>query len=42
VRVDARLLLEADDFADAQHPGPTGRDKLSEFIGKGLPSAAGR
>lgn len=42
VRVDARLLLEADDFADAQHPGPTGRDTLSEFIGKGLPSAAGR
>lgn len=42
LRVDARLLLEADDFADAQHPGPSGREKLSEFIGKNLPSAAGR
>jgi hypothetical protein len=39
VRIDARTLLDADDFADAQHPGPSGRVKLSEFIGRNLPAA---
>ena len=38
VRIDARTLLDTDDFADAQHPSPAGRTKLSEFIGSKLPS----
>lgn len=42
VRIDARLLLDEADFADAQHPGPTGRVKLSEFIGSHLPQPASR
>lgn len=35
--IDASALLDAQDFADGQHPAAAGRAKLSEFIGKQLP-----
>lgn len=35
--LDASALLDAQDFADGQHPAAAGRAKLSEFIGKQLP-----
>lgn len=35
--LDASALLDAEDFADGQHPGTSGRAKLSEFIGRRLP-----
>ncbi|MBL8761062.1 MAG: hypothetical protein JNL50_07130, partial [Phycisphaerae bacterium] len=37
--LDASTILDAEDFADGQHPGTSGRAKLSEFIGKHLPPA---
>ncbi|MCC6971436.1 MAG: hypothetical protein IT434_14575 [Phycisphaerales bacterium] len=35
--LDTSALLDAQDFADGQHPAAAGRAKLSEFIGKQLP-----
>lgn len=36
--LDAHALLEADQFADALHPNADGREALSRFVGRQLPS----
>jgi hypothetical protein len=39
--VDASELLQADDFADAQHPNEAGREKLSAFLGERVARLSG-
>ncbi|MFZ4573575.1 MAG: hypothetical protein ACOYN0_04210 [Phycisphaerales bacterium] len=41
VFIDASDLLTAEDFADGQHPGASGRQKLSALIGSKLPAPTG-
>jgi hypothetical protein len=41
ILIDASELLTAEDFADGQHPGKTGREKLSALIGSRVPAPAG-